>query len=63
MNPDVSKEILQKMTDEQVTDIKNNYGMIPARDKQILIPFKRTKLKFNQSKINFEILYGNAENE
>jgi hypothetical protein len=31
MNPEVSKDILTKITDEEITDIKNNYGAIPAR--------------------------------
>ena len=62
MNPEANKEILSKITDDEITDIKNNYSIIPSRDKEIVIPFKKTKLKFNLSKIKFEILFGNFEN-
>ncbi len=36
--------------------------MIPSKDKELIIPMKKTKLKFNQSKVNFEILFGNFDN-
>lgn len=62
MNPE-AKEIVSKITDEEIGDIKNNYCIIPSKDKEIIIPIKKTKLKFNLSKIKFEILFGNFENE
>ena len=31
MNPDISKDILSKITDEDISDIKNNYGSIPSK--------------------------------
>lgn len=33
MNSNIDKEILSKITDEDLTDIKNNYGSIPGKDK------------------------------
>lgn len=56
-NPE-HKELLIKLSDEEVSDIKNTYGRIPAIPKDLVIPVKRIKLKLNQSKINYEILFG-----
>ena len=51
-NPE-HKELVTKLTEEEVSDIKNTYGKIPTVMKDLVIPIKRIKLKLNQSKINY----------
>jgi hypothetical protein len=51
------------MTEDEITEIKNNHASIPASNETVIINHKKIKLKFEPSKINFGMLFGNPDNE
>lgn len=62
LNKDISMEVLKNITDEELMEFRNMYG-IGASNSLINTSIKKIRLKFIPSKINYGIFFGNPENE